>query len=467
MPPFSFVLLAILGFLGYKNRKDHKLMLRDFFIVTLLVSFTMNYGYFLKIGSFELAYDEFCTGVLFIVCIPYFIKGKYNHSMLSVCCVFLVSCIISLFCTTIVPFVPNGFLTPSQSWDEFVYGNISLNFTVTASIKMLLIPLRFVIFFFILCVIKDVFTKEDWLHAFQKLLYVCKFLLLFSVIEFFTKNVLAFDYCTNLLDPIFGKGDFTANTILVNRGDALAPQGLFREPSHFTSFLFWLGFAWFIPIKQDPTRESNYFWLATTATLLIFSTSFAGILFFGCLLAFYLVYFYKTHKSSKAPFFIVLVSSLALLMGLILFSPGLASYYLGRIKDTFHCISLLFTSNEVVLSSEFIRLLSIFKLSLIWIDRFFFGIGYGVTWGHSALIWMLACGGIVGLYIWYVFIFKRFIPNHKKSLAELFLLIAAAFTQNLSLFYSFPVATILFLLHKGARQSTLPLSKTTTLYNPT
>ncbi|MBQ8428215.1 MAG: hypothetical protein IJX18_03065, partial [Clostridia bacterium] len=122
MPPFSFVLLALLGFLAYKNRKNYKLILRDFFIVTLVVSFTMNYGYFVRIGDFELAYDEFCTGVLFALCVPYFFKGKYNHSMMNLCIVFLVSCALGFLSSVAQPFVHSGFLTPDQSWDGYVFG---------------------------------------------------------------------------------------------------------------------------------------------------------------------------------------------------------------------------------------------------------------------------------------------------------------------------------------------------------
>ena len=457
MPPFSFVLLGVLGFLAYKNRKNYKLIVRDFFLVTLLVSFLMNYGYFVQVGSFELAYDEFCTGVLFALCLPYFFKGKYDNSMMKLCIVFLVSCALGFLSSAAHPFVPSGFLTTDQSWDSYVFGYTMLTHNVVGSLKMLMIPLRFFLFFFVLSVLKENFVKEDWTCCLNVVLYVSKFMLLFGCIEFFLKNVFEFNFGDNIYNHIFGKGVSTFSS-LTKRGDLYVLQGLFRETGRFAAYLFWLGFTWIIPIKKNPKRIDNYVWPAINLLLLPFTGSFAGIMYLALLAAFYVLYYCSRHK--KAFIALVAVGVGVLLFGgaLIVLKPDIVAYYWGRVQGVLDSITLIITGqSQVIQSSEYIRILSIVKLAQIWIDRFFFGIGFGVTWGHSALFWILACGGIVGLAIWGYFIFKKFIPDYKISICVLLVLVSTSLTQNLSIFYSFPYALVLFTVHGGHEKAAAPL----------
>ncbi len=457
-PVFSVILIALLGYLVILHRRDYKLIVRDVFMVTIILSFLGNYGYFCKVGDFELAHDEFCTFVLFALCLPYFFKGKYNSGMLKIGMLFLGAAMLGLLCTLLMPYVSAGFLSPDKSWDDYVFGRILLEHEATFSLRMAMIPARFILFFCVLSVLKENFTKEDWRFSFNSLLTAGKCMLLFAVAEFILKNVCTFDLGKNLYGPLFGSDGASTFSSLQKRGNLYVLQGFFRETTYFALLLFWLGFAWSVPIRRSPREKQNYFWLILNAALLLVTGAFAATIYFVLLVLFYVIYYCK--KSKKAILF-TLISLVAVAMAVGVFGlirRDLFLYYWSRIEGVFESIQLIASGeSEVIRSSEFIRIMSMMHLFLIWIQRFFYGLGYGVAWGHSAVLWMLACGGVAGLGIWLYFVFKKFIPKCKLSLAAAFIFGSALVTGHLGMFYSLPYALILFMLHDGDVKKEMPV----------
>ncbi len=440
---FSSVLTAVIGGVVIKNRHSLKKILVALFLITLVIAFVLNYGYFFKIGDMEILYEELCTGLLFFVACIYVLKGKYDKKILFWSLIFLAGHVIAVLFLLIVPEVRPGFLSYAQSWDALAYKTIEKQYLFSLTNSNLLIPARFFIYFVVLSVVKVNFTKEDWKRIFKWLFIVIQCYIVYGYLEWLIKNVFNFNISMEILNPFFGRGGSTYDTMQNRQGIAI--QGFFREPSTYATALFYSGLLFCYRLKKEKLSILNVLWCVLTAGLLFLSGSFSGILYVALLFMLLMLLFFKRTKKTAIIYGAVALGVALAGLLLCLVARDRMSYYFDRILNTFRMIGRILKGETVSyheVTSEYARFLSIYSLIQLFIRYFIFGMGYGTTWGHTALVWFLANGGLFGVVMWLKIVCKDFLKKPSRLLL-ITLFLSWFCTQTIMVFYSFVILSLL------------------------
>lgn len=430
---FSYILAGtfLYSFIKYSN--NLKKLFRSLFLLASIISLTLDYGYFIMIGSYEFSYDEICVGILFVVALFYMMEGRYNRKILQGSLLFLLSGIIAVLFMLIFPKIDIGYIPHSQRWDEYVYGFISKTYEFSISAGSLMIPFRFFLLFIIIAVIKEIFTIEDWKYIYNIILFVVKAYILYGFVELILKSLFKIDIGSNFLNPFFGLGESTYSE-LSQRGELYVLHGFFRETSHFSTFLFVAAIFFCLEIRTNNLKKINYFWLGSCLFLILFSGSFSGILYTALILIFFVFCLKKSRRNILLFFAFIVVVFLAVFLSI--YGLGEANYYLERVETTFDAINSIISNGAKTTTSEYIRLASGYNLIQLWIRYPLLGIGYGTASGYSSFWSMLVGGGIIGFLIYYHIIFHLGIGRKKLNWGIVLVFFSWMLTGSIGRFYS-------------------------------
>ena len=416
--PFSIIIVLILLVLLIRDwHRGIKQYFKHVFYLYVSVVLFSNIGNFIEIGSFTLTNRAFLSVFTFLIAalVIVFDKG-YDVKIMFAGIGLYLSVVIGYFMLVVFPY-KYGVIRLLSQWDGYVAGNIGLDYLTSISFDFEAI-FKIVHFPIVLAVAYRVLAeRQEKRHFLELLLRISNFVLLFSIAEMIVVKVFSIPINAHVLRPIFGESE--ATFVYTNR-----LQGLFKEASHYASALFIWGLLNIFEIcslrKSGKTakRSKDTIRFILIMILLVASTSFVGLFYFGLLLVAYL--FYCTRLNNVGIVACLGVIGIPLLfivtnasfMGAI----GLDSLY-QRIDRAIETINRLFHGEVGTVSSEGARFTSIFSMLQILIKRPLFGVGAGITDAHSTLFATLGNLGLIGTgFLAYIYIRFGRVSNHKLSL---------------------------------------------------
>ncbi|MDD3252110.1 MAG: hypothetical protein PHV18_06085 [Lachnospiraceae bacterium] len=438
MFPFSYVLIAVITYEFFSQRKL-KVLFLNFFVIELVFALSrMNYGYFVHIGGSELEYNDVLLGVLFVLSILVLIKNPRipqktsNISMLLLLTIFIGMLLCNIFPANV------AVIDYNHSWDMYMRGFTSEMQPVAFSMQSVLMFIRVLIFVFVLNIAYLLFNEHEWVDIAKKVYKYLKGLIVYGVIEIVLKYALHIN--VNLyLNDFFGRGISTG-------GGVERLQGICREPSYYALALFnfmALSTALFYIEQNSAVKRKIRNWTIVSALIGIFTTSFS---FMICIVALMLMWLYLANTYSSGRMFkvsigICIVVCLAIL---IISSPFFLNFamhsnitVLERSVQSVVQIKKAFTNTLIPgedFSSEASRLGGGVITLKAGFARPLLGLGIGTTYCVTGLICIFANIGFIGLYLWIKLLFEVYGKNVSKMMTAL-LLLPVLFTNDLYTLY--------------------------------
>ncbi|WP_210469643.1 hypothetical protein [Sporosarcina sp. 6E9] len=383
----SFILLIILGY-GLLRKKDYLL-----FVIKILVVFSVyiNMGYFLKVGSFELAYSEV---LLVLAILISFIKIRLEFRIPTIMYLLIFAIVIFTGFLALVNGSAPMVIPMGSSWDDYFYGRIGMT-EATLNISHVIRVFRIILFiavYYIIdkYVIRDVARSNEIKRFIVKIAAVFAFMGIFEQItKLFNSNIFI-----DIAGQIFGVGN-SQLTWLVERGSSPVLQGLTLEPGHYAQS--------FIPailiLFTDKlfTERQRFMYFVLFGYVIFFCGSFAGI---GIFLVMSIMYLF-----SKGKYIVIKVGTLIFfgLIGLLVFgqrNPLMFQYYTLRIQAAI--------KGEDIGSSDGVRMLTLENGLDLFQHNPLIGVGFGTTSINGFIPSLLVNVGIIGTILWFVIMLKGF-----------------------------------------------------------
>jgi hypothetical protein len=399
--PGTFLIIALIIIQGFycHNLKQFSTLL----FLGALGSALLIEGYFIKIGSLYLTYEEVMT--LFFLTSWFLNSGLYHidKKVLLKGIILINVTIIGIYLLITFP-KPNTMVVPiGASWDAYYAGITQmkpLSFSSNNSERVF----RLILFVMIGLSVKN-FLKSNKNLILKALLYFTAAQVLIGYLDLFSKLLLSRPVIPNFRIVIFGT-EFSENVNLYFRAGLPTIQGLMGEPSHFAySFIPGLTI-----LALSKNKNLTLVIIEFLSILILFlSGSFAG---FSIILYWFLLHAYKIVMSSKLGKMLSLVLIIVIfILGIVVIqtlanSFPIIDYYVSRFYG------LLGIGPSI--GSESIRLMSI-NYSFKWFAEYpFFGIGLGSSIAHGFIPNLLANMGIIGFFSWIAFSFDAFYIDYKK-----------------------------------------------------
>lgn len=400
--PGTFLIIALIIIQGFycHNLKQFSTFL---FVDALGLALLVNSGYFIKIGTLYLSYEEVLT--LFFLT-TWFLNSGSSHidkkTLLKGIILINVS-IIGIFLMITIP-KPNTMVMPiSGSWDAYYAGNYQMKPLAFSSDNFERV-IRLILFVMIGLSVKNILRPNINLIL-KALIYFTAAQVVIGYLDLFSKLLLNSPVIQNFTSLIFGVGSSQIQS-LVFRAGLPAIQGLMKEPSHFAySFIPGLTILVLSKNKNFPLIIIEFL----AISILFLSGSFAG---FSIILYWFLLHAYKFIMSSKLgkilSFLLIIV---IFILGIVVIqilanSFSIIDYYVGRLYG------LLGIGPSI--GSEGSRLMSI-NYSFELLAKYpLFGVGLGSSIAFGFIANLLANVGIIGFFAWIVFSFGAFNIDYIK-----------------------------------------------------
>lgn len=365
-----------------------------FFKVMIVFSVYLNIGYFLKLGSLEIAYSEVL--VLGFVLFGLFFVKRIQIPITSM--LIVISFLLAIVCGywVLVSELNHPLVLPiGGSWDRVQFGLdalIDANFG-GAHIKRIIRIFIFIAAYYL--VDKQIVGNAKRSLEVKKFIVTSGVIIAWlGIVEQFFKIVFSSSFVTQLASTIFGVGG-SQLTWLAERGSYPVLQGLMLEPGHYAaSFIP----AIFILFRDPMFTEKERFWkFLLFAYVIFFTGSFAGFA-----IIFFLIALYLFSNRKKIIIKLFAGTGVAIIFSLVLskLSPGLLNYYLLRLS--------LLLQNQSSTTSDNIRVLSIKNAIGLFENSPLLGVGFGSTTVHGFMPSMLANVGIIGTILWFALMFRGF-----------------------------------------------------------
>lgn len=397
---FLIIALIIMQVFYCQNLKQFSTLL---FLDALGLALLVNSGYFIKIGSLYLSYDEVVT--LFFV-ITVFLNSGFSHidrkSLLKGIILINVS-IMGIFLLITLPKPNTMVMTIGASWDAY-YAGINTMKPLAFSSDNLERVFRLILFVIIGLSFKNTFKSKMNLIL-KALIYFTAAQVVIGYFDFFSKLLLNSSVVPNFTNLIFGVVP-SQHANLVFKAGLPTIQGLMKEPSHF-AYSFIPGLT---VLALNKNKNLTLVTIEFLSIIILFlSGSFTG---FSLILYWFLLHTYKFVISSKLgkflSFLLVIVISI---LGIIVIqrlanSLPIIDYYVNRLYG------LLGIGPSI--GSEVIRWMSINYSFELFAKYPFFGIGLGSSGAHGFIANLLANMGIIGFFAWIVFSFDVFNIDYNK-----------------------------------------------------
>ena len=417
MNPFGILLLIYLIYFFIRRRNYNvKKVWIEIFIVACFIKLNIGMGYFIKLGNYEVLYDEVMTAVLFVLSIIVIFKYRENKSkqVILYSLFFLISAILSLFFCWAIPLdIPT--FSDLSLWDPYVLGQIQKEY-ITINPYSFIIFIRLLLF----CIIAIAFQKVVGKLEFKKIVIILaklsSIMFMFWIIESIF-SLIESDAFRIFANKFFGVAS-ASYTSIFQRSGIIVLYGFMKEPSQLNLCLFQNIIIIYAFIKYSNNKTFSYIKIISCLILLLLVSAMSSILYILAFMFILLIdYLFnkKINKTQKIIFmsFVLLAS---LIMGISLYNK-----YEDRILVA---LSIVFNGEQELIDghvSEFARLLSIQNAFTIFFKRPLFGIGTGITSAHTMIPVVLADFGLVGSIL--LFLTYKSLIKHKMTIPNLLKLI--------------------------------------------
>jgi len=401
--PGTFLIIALTIIQGFycHNLKQFSTLL---FLDALGLALLMNSGYFIKIGSLYLSYEEVLS--LFFLT-TWFLNSGFSHidkkALLKGIILINVS-IIGIYLLITFPKSNTMVMPPIGGiWDAY-YAGINqmkpLAFSSNNSKRIL----RLILFVMIGLSVKNILKPNQNLIL-KALIYFTAAQVVIGLLDLFSKLLLNSPVIPYFTSMIFGVASGQKLNFMFRAG-LPSIQGLMLEPSHFADS--------FIPgltiLALNKNTNLTLITIEFLSIIILFlSGSFTG---FSLILYWVLLHAYKfvmSSKLGKIPSFLLIV--VIFILGILVIqilanSFSIVDYYVSRLYG------LLGIGPSI--GSEPIRLMSINHSFELLAKYPFFGVGLGSSYAHSFIASLLSNMGIIGFFAWIVFSFDVFNIDYSK-----------------------------------------------------
>lgn len=429
--PFGILLLGyMIKQLVIGKRKSLEEIHLFFLSLLIALELFVTVGYFIKIRSYELLYDELLFVIVAFISILAIIK-RGERIKLKVSMIFFL---LSLSATEIYLFFnPIG---------DLIYRNG--HYVLPAfSLYSIMVTMKVLILIVISIVSLDYIQEKQLEQLTKQLLHYGAIAYVIIGVEWIVKNIFHSSGYHTLVNLFFGKGAYTVDYLL-RRGSGFSIQGLNREPADLTFGLFI--FLMIVVLSGVSQRTKNRY-LAIGILYLVISGSFSGI---GYAMAVMLAYLLTTKSRIKPVFY-----ALCFIFMLILIIPNdLFIYYFNRVMNSIHFLSS--GNNQTVITSEQVRLYSIQEtLRTVFIKRPLLGAGLGIPYAYSTTVMILSSVGLLGggTWFWYYFVTIGKAKGFLKIMLLCTMFAVLTFIGSIKMIYSgFALLLVLQLRYFGQRE---------------
>lgn len=373
--------------LFFKNISSLKKMFFSFFSASIITNIIFDLGYFMKLGSTEIAYNYIFSIILFPISIliisKYYKKSNIPFLILLFMGSILISFTISIITKRSIVSVPYNSL-----WDNYFDTTKtlpSLRNDISQFIKMII---RIILFFLNLwafsCIIEPKLIKK-----LISITTTCSLILIiYYFFELAFNNFVSYTSLRSFVQFVFGKSSssYDSPRQFLN----IYPPLLFNNEPSSTSFtMFILAINCIASSKLIKKTHLIYTFIYLFG--LLFSGSFSSLIYFFLIITILIF----TSKHSIRWIITALIFGVPFLITIM-------NVYSNRIQNIFYYISLFNNSQPAVLPklSEIIRLYSIYNNLKIFFSYPLFGVGLGVCYSFSGFITTLCNIGLIGTFLW-------------------------------------------------------------------
>lgn len=406
------------------NRKTRISKYYDLFTLDCVLRIYWFQGYFIKIGSSEIANIASVTELFLFGYALYLIIIKeiqIEKNYFKILTFFLVINFFGIFLEVIFPY--DGVLLPDQeheSWDDLVLGrcymyNYYPSFGDFAKTYFML-----TMFGFNVVIFKQVYDRDRFVCLYMKIIKLIKYGVFYGAFEFIAKNIIGnLNITYDISAILLGVNELAVYKEAFVKNGLYTLQGLTREPSHFNCFLF--SYIFFVTLGRVMLKHNkeymylkpyNNFTVFIAVLLLLLSGGFSAVWYLFVLFASSFIIrvneskfnisilHAKTMLSISFSFFIIMIIVYAIMQN---------DYFYKRLCDAFLVIDYIIdVDNAAVmvaalgggegLGSTIARMFSTYVGINIFLNRPLFGLGYCLQPVHSFTALFLANMGVMGVY---------------------------------------------------------------------
>ena len=403
--------------------KSHRIksLFIDWLLISIMTEIFIERGYFIQIGSQQVAYRSISEILLFLFSIYIAFTNDLKLTTKRIydylCLVFVL--LIGWFFLIISPTKATG-ANFDVSWESILVDKVSrqpIRFT-NSMITEIVSIFMYLWISFVCCGYLQTSDEENLLNKF---LHYCPIFLMIDMVEVICKYIFHSNLYTFLSDLILGKSISTQEG-LINRGNGYALWGLTKEASHYSFFLSILLILYFAKLSLDKqnklkTRTTTKIFIFLIILCFAFSMSFSTLFYAICILI--LLFCIYTEKKGNSLFKLCIITILVIvfIVATIRLLPTIANnvpiggFWGRRIHSAAEEVKNI--SNGTWLSattalewSNRVRLGSTYETIKLLKYRPLIGLGLASVTAHSSLA-MLLCGcGIIGTYFYIKIMFS-------------------------------------------------------------
>lgn len=408
----SFILLFLI--FNSINKKTFTNAYKSLFVLTIVIELLIERGYFVQIGSVQIAYRTICELILGVISLVFLYKHKMKKSIFFSAGIVFIIVVIGLLLLHVFPSGAQG-ATMQVSWDEILVSRIGKEPIVLNS-GMYTEIIQLLLYLLIIVSAVSILNKDDFLDILQGVISYSKLLIVFNCIEIITKYLFHSNIYTDILNYVLGSSYATLTT-LVYRGNGFVVSGFTKEASHFAFSLLVLFILSFIYFYKCRNQKYDLLYFGAIVLNFFSTMSFSTIYFGACAILFITVYFWEKRGYSIVKLYLFIIGACLGLYILLSFLPVIA-HFIGdtgfwgrRINSVVEELSLLnngkwLTAATALEWSNRVRIGSTYETIKLMAYRPVFGLGFAATSAHSSLAMLLSGTGVIGSYFYLSLIFK-------------------------------------------------------------
>lgn len=412
----TFILIAIFLW-AITNGKSYKNIYINLFCITIIIELVVERGYFLLIGSQQLAYRTICEAVLFVVSIIMLIhkKIKIKLGLMNSFVLVLMALLIGWFSLALFPSEATG-ATMDVAWDQILvegYARQRITFTNGMTIEII----QCIMFIGVALCAYAIFDRNDWIIILKRVNRVIGILLYVFVFEVITKYIFKSVIFHTISDAILGASVSTYSR-LYTRGAGYMLMGFTKEGSHFTfsiAITFLLMYTEYRVSGKKKITKSNKISFIIIGIIMLLSMSFMSLYVMGCIVLLLLGIRFERKGGSQIKFWLLATATGAILVLLMYILPTIAeklsiqSFWGRRFFSVLEELSNIskgtwLTASTALEWSNRVRLGSTYETIKLVIYRPLFGLGFAATSAHSSFAMLFSGMGIVGTYLYIKFL---------------------------------------------------------------
>lgn len=405
------VLLTLTLLILTFKKLNIRVVFKKILICAMVIQLMVERGYFLKIGSFQLTYGNFCTIYIFFISLIFLYSGKVVVKKNQVLA-WITTFIILLLGWFFLIFNPTNAVGGNFDidWDQILVNNAPLqNIVFTKSMITIIIQVLFFLCISFTAYAK--FKKSEWLEIYGSVLKISNSIFVLNMIELVTKYIFHSNIYTNVIDKVLGITRATS-TELILRGNGFGLSGLTKEPSHYAFVLIVLLLLNFADLYRNHSQKYNKRIKLISLLIIVelcLMMSFSALYFGACLLLIMGCKLLYDKANVRVAIFFVIISIIIVVMviatsNLMANSLNETSFWGRRLLSLQQEKSLVFnhewlstTAPNALEWSNRVRLGSTYETLILLKYRPLIGLGFASVTAHSSLAMLLSGCGIIGL----------------------------------------------------------------------